>query len=176
MQGDKLESDVNGRSTNRGEDIALFRYGLIRQAADVELTKAKRGRLVRELASTSHIGPDGTPVAVSRPTVDRWIRTYRKGGFKALHPSPRKLAPRTPEKVLSLACDLRKEDPYRTAAHIAKIIAATDGWAPSARTLQRHFKSLGLVDLSSPLKALPMGDLRQSIQMSSGWVTPYMAQ
>ncbi len=144
MQGDKLESDVNGRSTNRGEDIALFRYGLIRQAADVELTKAKRGRLVRELASTSHIGPDGTPVAVSRPTVDRWIRTYRKGGFKALHPSPRKLAPRTPEKVLSLACDLRKEDPYRTAAHIAKIIETTNGWAPSPRTLQRHFKSLGL--------------------------------
>ena len=139
-----LESEVNGRSTNRSEDIALFRYGLIRQAADVELSKAQRGQLVRELASTSHMGPDGSPVVISRSTIDRWIRTYRKGGFKALHPSPRKLAPRTKEKVLSLACDLRKEDPYRTAAHIAKIIAATDGWAPSARTLQRHFKSLGL--------------------------------
>ena len=139
-----MESEVNGRSANWSEDIALFRYGLIRQAADPELTKAKRGRLVRELASTSHMGPGGVEVAISRPTIDRWIRTYRKGGFKAFHPSPRKLAPRTPEKVLSLACDLRKEDPYRTAAHIAKIIETTNGWAPSPRTLQRHFKSLGL--------------------------------
>lgn len=140
-----METQSTQRSTNRSEDIALFRYGLIRQAADVELSKAQRGRLVRELSSTSHMGPNGVgAVVVSRPTIDRWIRTYRKGGFQALHPSPRKLTPRTPEEVLSLACDLRREDPYRTAAHITKIIATTNGWAPSSRTLQRHFKALGL--------------------------------
>ncbi len=68
-----MESEVNGRSANWSEDIALFRYGLIRQAADPELTKAKRGRLVRELASTSHIGPGGVEVAISRPTIGRLL-------------------------------------------------------------------------------------------------------
>jgi hypothetical protein len=35
----------------RRRDIALFRYGLIREAADPELTPAERGRLVRDLAA-----------------------------------------------------------------------------------------------------------------------------
>ena len=36
------------------------------------------------------------------------------------------------------------EHPARTAAHIARIIAAEHGWAPSARTVQRHFARLQL--------------------------------
>ena len=105
---------------HRAEDIALFRYGIVREAADENLSKSKRGQLVRELASTTHIGIDGVPVVVSRQSIDRWIRSYRKGGFAALHPSARHVEPRTPEHLLSLACELRKEDPFRTAAHITQ--------------------------------------------------------
>ncbi len=129
---------------HRAEDIALFRYGIVRQAADETLSKARRGQLVRELASTTHMGIDGVPVVVSRQSIDRWIRNYRKGGFAALHPSARHVEPRTPEHLLSLARELRKEDPFRTAAHIAQIIRTDNGWSPHERTLQRHFKALGL--------------------------------
>ncbi len=128
---------------HRAEDIALFRYGIIREAMDETLSKSKRGQLVRELASMTHRGIDGVPVMASRQSIDRWIRAYRKGGFNALHPSPRRVEPRTPEKLLSLACELRKEDPFRTAAHIAQIIRTENGWSPHERTLQRHFKALG---------------------------------
>jgi putative transposase len=132
------------RRRDRAEDIALFRYALVREAADEKLSSAERGRLVRLLAQATHTGPDGTPVSVSRPTLDRWIRTYRQGGFSALRPTPRRIEPRTPAGLLMLACDLRKEDPSRTAAHIATMLEASHEWSPSPRTLQRHFAALGL--------------------------------
>ena len=128
----------------RAQDVALFRYALVREATDEKLSKAERGRIVRALAETTHTGPDGTPVTVSRPTIDRWIRAYRSGGFAALAPSARRTEPTTPAGLLMLACDLRREDPARTAAHIAEMITATHEWSPSPRTLQRHFAALGL--------------------------------
>src|ERR1700730_18447967 len=67
--------------------VALFRYALIREAADPRLSKRDRGELVRQLAANEHIGPFGEPVRVSRPTVDRWIRAWRVGGFDALLPA-----------------------------------------------------------------------------------------
>ncbi len=128
----------------RAEDIALFRYGLVREAAEPALSKAERGRLVRGLAASTHRGPDGSPVQVSRQSLDRWIRSYRNGGFQALVPAPRRVEARTPAGLLELACDLRREDPARTAAHIAEMLRASHEWSPHPRTLQRHFAALGL--------------------------------
>ena len=129
---------------NRAEDLALFRYALVREASDNRLSKAERGRIVRRLAETTHTGVDGTPITVSRPTIDRWIRAYRNGGFAGLQPASRRVEPRTPAGLLMLACDLRREDPARTAAHIAEMLRASHDWSPHPRTLQRHFAALGL--------------------------------
>ena len=96
---------------DRSDDIALFRYGIIRAAADERLSKAERGLLVRALAAQSHTGPGGEPVQVSRQTIDRWVHAYRKGGYGALRPGPRRVEPRTPPDALELACRLRKEAP-----------------------------------------------------------------
>lgn len=129
---------------DRARDIALYRYALIRPLADPHLSPSERGRLVRELAAQVHIGPSGQPVTVSRASLDRWIRGWRAGGFDALIPAERQVAPRTDAEVLDLAARLKREHPARTAAHIARIIEAEQGWAPSARTLQRHFARLEL--------------------------------
>lgn len=88
--------------------------------------------------------PHGARVRVSRPTLDRWIRAWRAGGFDALVPDPRKDQPRTPMELLELACELKREQPKRTAAHIAAIIKEKLGSGPSERTLQRHFVRHGL--------------------------------
>lgn len=128
----------------RARAVGLFRYALIREAADRNLTMRQRGRLVRELAETEHPGPFGDPVRVSRPTIDRWIRDWRRGGFDALVPAPRRVGPRTPAAVLELAVALKKEVPARTAAQVAAILRAQGGWAPDERTLQRHFARLEL--------------------------------
>ena len=129
---------------NRNRDIALFRYALIREAADPKLSPAERGELVRALAAVEHLGPDGNHVSVSRPTLDRWIRAWRAGGFDALMPTPRIGVPVVPRELLALAVDLKKEAPRRTGVQIATIIQAARGTAPSARTIQRHFATLGL--------------------------------
>jgi putative transposase len=128
----------------RARAVGLFRYSLIREAADTALSTKQRGRLVRGLAEAEHTGPFGDPVRVSRETIDRWVRDWRRGGFDALVPNPRRVAPRTPAQVLDLAVALKKEVPERTAAQVAAILRAQAGWAPNERTLQRHFARLEL--------------------------------
>jgi putative transposase len=125
-------------------EIALFRYSLIREAADNSLTTRQRGVLVRELAARLHAGPGGKPVRVARGTIDRWIRRYRSGGFEALAPVARSGEPVTDKAVLDLAAALKLEMPRRTAAQVAVIIRTVEGAGPSERTLQRHFARLGL--------------------------------
>jgi putative transposase len=128
----------------RARDIALFRYALVREAASSELSTRQRGRLVRTLAESEHVGPAGKRIRVSRATIDRWIRDWRAGGFDALVPEPRRVAPRTDADVLALAMALKKEAPGRTAAQVGAVLRAHNGFAPSERTLQRHFAGAGL--------------------------------
>lgn len=139
-----MKSHPKEQTRKRAEDIALFRYAIVREAADDKLSKSERGALVRSLAEVTHQGPDDNAVSVSRPTIDRWIRAYRSGGFAALFPTQRRVEARTPPGLLALACDLRREDPARTAAHIAGMLNVSHDWSPHPRTLQRHFQSLGL--------------------------------
>ena len=138
-----LDEDAAKRAV-RARDVALFRYALVRQAADANLSKRERGELVRQLASVAHAGPFGEPVRVSRPTLDRWIRAWRVGGFDALLPSTRQVTTRTSADALELAAALKRENPRRTAAQVAVVLARHLGWAPSQRTLQRHFVRLEL--------------------------------
>ena len=87
----------------RAEQIALFRYQLIREAADDSVSPRQRGPMVRALAAAEHPGPFGGAVRVSRESLDRWIRAWRTGGFDALKPTGRTQGSSTPEAVLSLA-------------------------------------------------------------------------
>jgi putative transposase len=106
----------------RARAIGLFRYSVIREAADRRLSTKQRGRLVRALAEREHAGPFGDPVRISRATIDRWIRDWRRGGFDALVPNPRRVSPRTPVDVLDLAVALKTEVPARTAVQVAAIL------------------------------------------------------
>ena len=123
----------------RAHAIGLFRYQLICPALEAGLSTKQRGRLVREIAERRHIDPFGSQVQVARATLDRWIRRYRAGGFEALVSEPRRLATRTDEQVLELAASLKRENPARTAAQVARILRTATGWAPSESTLLRHF-------------------------------------
>lgn len=128
----------------RAEQVALFRYQLIREAADPAVSVRQRGAMVRQIAGRAHEGPFGEPVIVSRATVDRWIRAWRDGGFAALVPPARQVMPRTDAEVLEMAAGLKREVPGRTAAQVRRILVKACGWSPSVRTLQRHFERLEL--------------------------------
>src|SRR6185436_15842507 len=93
--------------------------------------------------------PFGNQVRISRETLDRWIRRYRAGGFEALVPESRRLAARTDAQVLELAASLKRENPTRTVAQVARILRTATGWAPSESTLLRHFHRLELMGPAS---------------------------
>jgi putative transposase len=140
------------RRAEQARRAALFRYELIQDVIDPQLPARERGRLVRELAGREHSGPSGKPVRVSEQTIRRWARGWRSGGFEALVPSPARVSARTPAEVLELAVALKREKPARTATQITRILRVQAGWAPSDRTLQRHFARL---ELGRELEAEP---------------------
>jgi putative transposase len=134
-----VRGDEVAARTERARAIGLFRYELIREAADPGLSSKARGRLVREIATREHVDPAGRRRRVSRDTLDRWIRAWRRGGFDALVPDARQSAPRLPVEVIEMALGLKRENPARTATQVRRILRAQMGWAPGERTLQRHF-------------------------------------
>jgi putative transposase len=142
---DEFERDGKARR-ERAQTVALWRYTLVAAAMDEQLTGRERGQLVRELAQREHPGPFGGRVRVSRKTLDRWIRTRRRGGFDALLPKSRRVEPRTDAAVLALAVSLKKENPRRTAAQVRRILVemSPQRVVPAERTLQRHFAACGL--------------------------------
>ncbi|HEX5265472.1 MAG TPA: DDE-type integrase/transposase/recombinase [Acidimicrobiales bacterium] len=129
---------------DRYRDVALFRYSLIREAADPALSKAERGALVRALASLEHLTPDGRRIRVGRSTLDEWIRAWRAGGFEALVPQPRKVAPKIDSELFAAAVALKREAPGRSAEQIVRVMAEAGLCPPGVRSIQRHFARVGL--------------------------------
>jgi len=131
---------------DRPEALALWRYHLIAEALSPRLGARERGLIVRRVAGAEHHGPDGEPRSVSRNTLDRWIRAYRQHGLAGLHDRRRSDAGtvrRRPD-LLEEAARLRQEQPARSAAHIADILAARHGVRISERTLREQLARRGL--------------------------------
>lgn len=136
--------DEDAVRLQRARAVGMFRYGLIRDAADPGLSSRERGRMVRALAEKEHVDPSGRVVRYSRDHLDRWIRRWRRDGFDALVPRGRAPYARTDPAVLDVAVALKRERPGRTVAQIARIMRTQSGWAPSETTLLRHFHRAGL--------------------------------
>ncbi|WP_211268944.1 DDE-type integrase/transposase/recombinase [Actinoplanes subtropicus] len=148
-------NEEDSKRIERARAIGLFRYQLIREAADPAHSSKARGVLIRQIAAVEHRGPFGRPVRVSRQTLDRWIRDWRRGGFDALVPSPRQPSSRTPGEVMELAVALKRENPARTPVGIARILRAQLGWAPDETTLRRYFGRIGLADALAAASGAP---------------------
>jgi lipid II:glycine glycyltransferase (peptidoglycan interpeptide bridge formation enzyme) len=81
------------RRAEKARQVGLFRCALIQDLLDPALTSRERGCLARELAEREHTDPFGRQVKVSRGTIDRWTRDYRRrrvrrAGSRAARPTP----------------------------------------------------------------------------------------
>jgi putative transposase len=128
---------------DKRQSTALFRYSLIRELADPELSSRQRGARIRALTASDHAF-DGQRVEVSDVTLWRWLRAWRGGGFEALVPAVRRQPNRTPAELLEAAEALKREAPKRTAVQVVRILAEAGRGPVSSRTIQRHFARLGL--------------------------------
>jgi len=133
------------------DNIALFRYQVIRGAADPSLSTRQRGPLVRALAAVDHPWPFGGTRRYSRETLDRWVKAWHEGGFDGLKPEERATTGGTDPTVLVLAESLKREKPNRTAAQVKRIITETLGQAPSETTLLRHFRARNISTGARPV-------------------------
>lgn len=129
---------------DKRQAIGLFRYSLIRELADPELSPRQRGEMIRALAEVDHASADGRRVKVSAVTLRRWLRGWRKGGYEALVPGIRRQSNRIPAQVLEAAVTIKREAPGRSAAQVVRVLAETGRGKVAERTLQRHFMRLGL--------------------------------
>ena len=115
------------------------------EAADPRLSKAERGRVVRSMATVTHTGPSGEAVKVSRCTIDRWVRAYyalvASPGCGPAHgassPAPR-------SKPWSWPSSCEKRTLFAAGRISPRCLRVAQGWSPHPRTLERHFKALGL--------------------------------
>ena len=128
---------------DKRQATALFRYSLIRELADLELSPRQRGARISALTATDHAF-EGRRVEVSGVTLWRWLRAWRQGGFEALVPAVRRQPNRTPAELLEAAEALKREAPKRTAAQVARALGEAGLGKVSERTIQRHFARLGL--------------------------------
>jgi len=131
---------------DKAEELALFRYQVISEAASPRLSPAQRGRLARELAARSWVGPEGTERQISRTSIDRWLAAYAKDGLAGLAPVPRsdRGRPRAAAQWLDEAAKLRRAVPARSSAQIVDIIGRAHGVWLSERTVRGHLHRLGL--------------------------------
>jgi putative transposase len=128
------------------EQVALHRWAVIAEAAGENLAPAERGALVRQIAARSHTHPDGSSRTYARGTIDRWLRSWRRGGLEALRPSPRADTGvvRAHPELFAEASALRLELPGRSAAQIASILYHRHGIKVSERTVRGQLRRAGL--------------------------------
>jgi putative transposase len=133
-------------------EVALWRYTLILPLLRHDRARdGAKSHLCAAIAATPHDIPHSERHAVSAPTLRRWEKAYRDGGFEALKPPPRDDRGR-PRAISAATLDraeaLKRELPARSTRTIADILQR-DQAAPipetrlAPRTLRRALAARG---------------------------------
>lgn len=136
---------------SHGEEVAVFRHGLIGALTLRSLTHGERIALLRSL-SEHRVRPPGsdTTRCYSVTTLERWLYAFKRGGLDALVPQARTdkgrgrdLAP----EIRDLLCDIRREHPEVSVTLIVRTLRADGRIGPevTACTVRRMFHEKGLV-------------------------------
>jgi putative transposase len=94
--------------------VALFRYGLIADLAQLPPGTKGLYDLIRAKAERDYVIPGSTRTRVAPETLRDWLRHYRRGGFEALLPKPRadRGRPRAlPPQVVDVLLGIKEGNP-----------------------------------------------------------------
>lgn len=135
------------------EQMALFKYGVIKPLLDGALTIENERLIKAEILEKEWLFPDSTTNKISARTLRAWLAKHRKYGFTGLFYSNRQpnkskgVCTAISVDLLNVARELREEDPTRSVELILQIMQegkALDVSTITPRTLMRYFKRLGL--------------------------------
>jgi transposase InsO family protein len=124
-------------TTDRRDDVALFRYGLIADLTHMEPGEAGTYARLKEKASHRYAIPGSHRTEVAAETMRGWLRAWRKGGFDALRPKPRAdqgQARAIPQEVTDLLCMI-KEDKRELSVRMVIEAARASGEVPGEMEL-----------------------------------------
>lgn len=109
------------------KQIALWRFDVIEEALDPDLSRHQLARLILQISRTPlrrPQGPDGRP---GRATLYRWIRAFRKQGFEGLKPRRRcdrgRRKAKLPESVVEAALRELEKDPLQPWTFLCVLLA-----------------------------------------------------
>lgn len=132
--------------------VGLFRYGVI--ADLVHLAPGTKGiyERLREKAELDYAIPGARRSRIAPETIRDWLKRYRKGGFDALLPKPRRdtgCSRAIPQDVADLLADI-KEDKRALSVHLVIDAARTSGLVPvelelAPSTVHRLLTARGLM-------------------------------
>ncbi len=135
---------------NHGEQVAVFRHGLIGELAVRELDHGERSALLKRV-SEQRVRPPGSDMTrcYSIPTLERWLYAFKKGGLDALTPRGRGDRGRGRDldpTLRELLCDIRREHPDVSVTLILRTLRADGriGSEVTACTVRRMLAERGL--------------------------------
>ncbi len=131
------------------EQIALFRYGVIRDLVSGPLAPGDKAHRLREITEKTWEIPGSTRRRIGRTTASDWVDLYQAMGFDGLKPRPRSdqgASRALPEGVQKLLLQLRRERPKASvnslirAVRLSGQVSAEQRLAPSTvyRLLAAH--------------------------------------
>jgi transposase InsO family protein len=137
---------------NHGEEVAVFRHGLIGELAvrAGALDHGERSEALRRL-SEQRVRPPGsdTTRCYSVPTLERWLYAFKQGGLEALVPRARGDRGRGRDldpELRELLCDIRREHPSVSVTLMLRTLLADGriGKDVTACTVRRMLAERGL--------------------------------
>jgi len=135
---------------NHGEEVAVFRHGLIGELAVRELDHGARSAALRRLSEQRVRAPGSdTTRRYSVATLERWLYAFKKGGLEALVPRARGDRGRGRDldpQLRELLCDIRREHPSVSVKVILRTLLADGrmGSEVTAGTVRRMLAERGL--------------------------------
>ena len=140
---------------DHGEQVAVFRYGLLGQLVSRPLDHGELSEELRRL-SQQRVRPPGsdTTRTYSTPTLERWLYAFKKGGLAALAPRARtdRGRGRDFDPVLrDLLCDIRREHPDVSVTLIVRTLHAEGRIGPEVKacTVRRMYAEKGLTRVAA---------------------------
>src|SRR5690606_14796060 len=107
--------------------VALFRAQVLGPLTCAQLDRGEQATLLRELSERRYRPPGAKRTRTySVPTLERWLRRYRKGGVEALRPVSRATghAQALTQAQRELILDIRREHPGASVPLILRVLEA----------------------------------------------------
>jgi putative transposase len=152
---------------DHAERVALFRAQVLGPLTCTQLDRGEQAAVLRELSKRRYRPPGSKNTRTfSVPTLERWLRRYRKGGLEALRPEPRATghAKALTEQQRELILEIRRERPGASVPLILRTLVAEGRLEPGAvepAAVRRLLVAHGLGREGRKLRGNSDGDRRR---------------